>query len=145
MGRTEWRARKTEGHPVARRVLHCWVAAAIVDVPLQQNKEPPGMSAELLMEIPFRMRGQVDQDIFHEVWQADVYRIRQLAAALPGNPAERTIVDIGAHIGAFAVLAATTWPGCRLIACECDADNLMLLKENLKAVCEKGVGPSESK
>ncbi|HEV3117221.1 MAG TPA: FkbM family methyltransferase, partial [Gemmataceae bacterium] len=38
---------------------------------------------------------------------------------------------IGAHIGAFAVLAATLWPGCRLIACECDPENVALLKRNL--------------
>src|SRR5258707_555735 len=28
-------------------------------------------------------------------------------------------------------LAATLWPGCRLIACECNPDNVALLKRNL--------------
>ena len=66
---------------------------------------------------------------------ADGYGIRELAAAWSGGHAttgtEKTIVDIGAHIGAFAVLAAALWPGCRLIACECDPDNVVLLKRNL--------------
>jgi len=81
------------------------------------------------------MRGPVDQEILHEVWVADGYGVRDLAAAWSEDHAttgtEKTIVDIGAHIGAFAVLAATLWPGCRLIACECDPENVALLKRNL--------------
>src|SRR5262249_44954663 len=38
---------------------------------------------------------------------------------------------VGAHIGAFAVLAAHTWPQARILACEPDPDNLTLLRENL--------------
>jgi FkbM family methyltransferase len=93
------------------------------------------MSQKYPERIAFCVRGPVDQDILHEVLTADGYGVRDLAAAWSGDDAttatERTIVDIGAHIGAFAVLAATLWPGCRLIACECDPDNLALLKQNL--------------
>jgi len=77
----------------------------------------------------------------------DGYGVRELTAASSAGHAttatEKTIVDIGAHIGAVAVLAATLWPGCRLIACECDPDNLTLLKRNLQALGENGVRPSE--
>ena len=77
------------------------------------------------IEVGFRVRGPVDRAILHEIWAADAYRVR----TLPFTP--NTVIDIGAHIGGFALLAATAWPGCRVIACECDADNLQLLKANV--------------
>ena len=77
------------------------------------------------IEVGFRVRGPVDRAILHEIWAADAYRIR----TLPFIP--KTVLDIGAHIGGFALLAATGWRGCRVIACECDADNLHLLKTNI--------------
>ena len=77
------------------------------------------------IEVGFRVRGPVDRAILHEIWAADAYRVR----TLPFTP--KTVIDIGAHIGGFALLAATAWSGCRVIACECDPDNLQLLNTNI--------------
>src|SRR6266404_4525011 len=107
----------------------------MLDVTPRRPHSPPDSSQKWPEQIAFWVRGPVDQDILFEVWTADGYGVRELAAAWSGDHAttgtEKTIVDIGAHIGAFAVLAATLWPGCRLIACECDPENIVLLKRNL--------------
>src|SRR5437879_3936223 len=114
----------------------------MLHITLRAPDHPLGRSEKWPEQITFGVRGPVDQDILHEVWVADVYGLRELAAAWSGDHATRgteiTIVDIGAHIGAFAVLAATLWPACRLIACECDPDNVVLLKRNLLALGENG-------
>ena len=51
------------------------------------------------VEIPFSVRGLEDLAIIHEVWVDDAYRVRGLA-----HP-PHTVIDIGAHIGAFSLLA----------------------------------------
>jgi len=121
----------------------------MLHVTLRRPDHPLCRSEQWPEQITFCMRGPVDQDILHEVWVADGYGIRHLAATWSGDHAttgaERTIIDIGAHMGAFAVLAATLWPGCRLIACECDPENVALLKRNLQAMFENGVRPSEDR
>lgn len=76
-------------------------------------------------EISCRARGAVDRAILREVWERDAYGVRDL----PHPP--NTVVDIGAHIGAFTLLAAATWPRARILACECDPDNAQLLRANL--------------
>jgi FkbM family methyltransferase len=78
------------------------------------------------LRLPFSTRGPVDRAILHEVWERDTYGVRDLAEP----PA--TVLDLGAHIGAFAVLAAEAWPGARILACEADPDNFALLAENLQ-------------
>ncbi len=78
-----------------------------------------------VLEVPFATRGRVDREILAEVWEGDVYGVRDVAAP----PA--TVLDIGAHTGAFAVLAARTWSQARVIACECDPDNFLLLRRNV--------------
>ena len=89
----------------------------MLHVTLPRPDNPRGRSEKWPEQIAFCMRGPVDQDILHEVWVTDAYGVHDLAAAWSGDDAttatEKTIVDIGAHIGAFAVLAATLWPGCR--------------------------------
>src|SRR6266404_6121026 len=91
----------------------------MLDVTPRRPHSPPDSSQKWPEQIAFWVRGPVDQDILFEVWTADGYGVRELAAAWSGDHATRgteiTIVDIGAHIGAFAVLAATLWPACRLI------------------------------
>jgi len=49
----------------------------------------------------------IDYAICHEVQSLDCYRVRHLAGA---GFAPRIIVDIGAHIGSFAALAAKYFP-----------------------------------
>jgi FkbM family methyltransferase len=77
------------------------------------------------VEASLALRGPVDRAILQEVWVRDVYGVGRLGKA----PA--TVVDIGAHIGIFSLLAAETWPAARIIACEPDPENCALLRENL--------------
>src|SRR5262249_54020392 len=77
------------------------------------------------VEGPFPAPGPVDRAILQEVWDRDVYGVRNLG----GLPV--TVVDVGAHIGAFSLLAAAAWPGARVLACEADPENCALLRENL--------------
>jgi FkbM family methyltransferase len=76
-------------------------------------------------EVPFLTRGPVDRAIVRDLWERDAYGVRDLAEP----PA--TVVDIGAHIGSFSLLAAEAWPEARVIACEADPDNVILLQKNL--------------
>jgi FkbM family methyltransferase len=78
------------------------------------------------VELPFATRGPVDRAILHEVWDRDAYGVQALAEP----PA--TVVDIGAHLGAFTLLAAECWPGARVLACEADPGNFALLQQNLR-------------
>jgi FkbM family methyltransferase len=78
--------------------------------------------------VPFATRGLVDLAILCEVWIRDVYGVRGLI----GPPA--TVIDIGAHIGAFARMAAEAWPAARIIACEPNPENFALLGRNLAGV-----------
>jgi FkbM family methyltransferase len=77
-------------------------------------------------DIVFATRGAVDEAILREVWEQDVYGTR----ALKKPPS--IVLDIGAHIGIFAVLARQLWPKARIIACEPDPDNCALLCQNLR-------------
>jgi FkbM family methyltransferase len=81
------------------------------------------------VEIPLTVRGPVDRAIIQEVWERDAYGVQ----ALDEVPA--TVVDIGAHIGVFTLLAAEAWPGARVIACEADPENFALLRENVAGRC----------
>jgi FkbM family methyltransferase len=76
-------------------------------------------------EVCLSTRGPVDDSIVCQIWERDVYGVRELTEA----PA--VVVDIGAHIGAFALLARMTWPESRVIACEADPDNVRLLEQNV--------------
>jgi FkbM family methyltransferase len=79
------------------------------------------------LQVPIVTRGPVDQAIVRDLWERDVYGIRDLDE----QPA--TVLDIGAHIGAFTLLACHAWPGARVIACEADVENFDLLRRNLAA------------
>lgn len=78
------------------------------------------------MEARFAVRGAVDRAILREVWERDVYGVRDV----PRPP--RTVLDVGAHLGGFAVLAAESWPKARILAGEADPDNVALLRQNLE-------------
>ena len=76
-------------------------------------------------DVDMSVRGVVDTSIIEDLWQRDTYGLRSLTSLRP-----RTIVDIGAHIGAFSVMASELWPDARIIACEADPDNAALLREH---------------
>jgi FkbM family methyltransferase len=75
--------------------------------------------------VPFATRGPVDDSIIQQVWVKDVYGVRNLS----WTPA--VVVDIGAHLGTFCLMAAEVWPTARIIAAEADSDNAALLRTNL--------------
>jgi FkbM family methyltransferase len=77
---------------------------------------PTYHSGECPMHIHSDMQErQIDAAICHEVQIDDCYRVRELAAA--GFDPE-IIVDIGAHIGTFTVLAAKYFPLARIYSFE---------------------------
>jgi FkbM family methyltransferase len=77
------------------------------------------------VEIPVRTRGPVDRAILRDLWERDVYGVREITEP------PTTVVDLGAHIGTFSLLAAAAWPQAQVIACEADPDNVALLNQNL--------------
>lgn len=69
--------------------------------------------------------GRADhRDALWEVWEEDVYRVDAL-----GDLAGRVVIDIGAHIGSFAILCASR--GARVLAIEPFPEAYELLLSNL--------------
>lgn len=68
-----------------------------------------------------------DLDVIREVLDEDAYGLR----ADPPPPGS-LVVDVGAHLGAFAALAASR--GARVLAAELDAANFVLLARNTAAL-----------
>ena len=66
-----------------------------------------------------------DIGICNEVVTSDCYHVQALR-----DIDIRTVVDVGAHIGSFSVLAASLWPSAKIVAFEPDNENFALLREN---------------
>jgi FkbM family methyltransferase len=79
-----------------------------------------------LPDIPVVTRGEVDRAIVKDIWERDVYGVRRV------DQPPATVVDLGAHVGAFSVRAHQAWPKARIIACEPDSDNFQLLQQNVQ-------------
>lgn len=67
-----------------------------------------------------------DLDVLREVIEDDAYGLRGLTGL-----DLRTIVDVGAHVGAFSLLAKRLFPAARLIAVEPNPRSAELLRHNL--------------
>jgi FkbM family methyltransferase len=67
-----------------------------------------------------------------DVCEYDRYRLREMTTV------PETVLDIGAHIGCFSVLAAHRWPNARIVACEPDPANYFLLNQHLQACTRAG-------
>ena len=63
--------------------------------------------------------------IFREIWQNRIY-VKDLKGPSPG-----VVVDIGAHVGMFSLLAATLWPHACIHAYEPEPMNHALLIKNI--------------
>jgi FkbM family methyltransferase len=100
-------------------------SARVSTVPKVYQGRFPLRLRDRVVEVPFLLRGQTDKEILYEVWEMDAYGIRGITEP----PA--IVVDIGAHTGAFAIMAAAAWPQARVFACECDPDNFLLPRKNL--------------
>jgi FkbM family methyltransferase len=80
---------------------------------------------ERVVEIPLILRGEVDRAILCQIWEKDAYGIR--AIRIP----PKVVLDVGAHIGLFTLMAGEMWPEARVIACEADPENFALLRRHL--------------
>ncbi|HMO39716.1 MAG TPA: FkbM family methyltransferase [Saprospiraceae bacterium] len=67
-----------------------------------------------------------DRFIIEEIWERNEYFLSE-----QDLPAAGVIIDIGAHIGAFALRANALFPTHRILAFEPVADNFKLLKKNI--------------
>ncbi len=83
--------------------------------------------------------GTYDLDILYEVIAEGCYL--HPGWTLPQSP---VIVDVGAHIGAFSLLASRLWPSGRILAFEPHPDNFRLLCRNLELNRATAVIPSNS-
>lgn len=72
-------------------------------------------------------RSQADIDVVNEVIHGDCYNLRAMKQKgfEPG-----VIVDVGAHIGTFSVLAHSLWPDARIIAIEPNKETFACLQRN---------------
>ena len=77
--------------------------------------------------IQLTLRSDADESVFNEVLIDRDYRILDEAIQKA-----KTIIDVGAHIGAFSIYAATINPNAQITAYEPELSNFKALKENLK-------------
>ena len=75
--------------------------------------------------------GRWDLEVARSILEGDEYQLEPLKAA--GHEV-RTVLDIGAHIGAFTLKVKRLWPGARVIAAEADPDNAALFRQNTAAL-----------
>lgn len=104
---------------------HNWrdvVRARLYRTPLQQYVLRAGGIINFSDAVP-------PWQVFQEVWRRRVYT-RQYHPNI--NP--RTVVDIGANIGFFTLLAASRWPQAQIYAYEPVVQNVQLLVQNAKSV-----------
>lgn len=75
-----------------------------------------------------------DEKISRESIVDDCYQLRQLVADDPGID---SVIDIGGHIGSFAVIANTFWPKAEIKCFEPLLENFELLKMNTDHIKQK--------
>jgi FkbM family methyltransferase len=68
-----------------------------------------------------------DEEIARAILEGDEYELDPLRAA---GHRLRTVLDVGAHIGAFTRKVKSFWPDARVIAAEPDPDSAALLRRN---------------
>lgn len=76
-----------------------------------------------------------DRRIFEEVYTNDSYKLEELYSLkiIPINP---VILDIGAHVGSFALSADIVWPKSTILCAECCPENIPILKNNVEPWAE---------
>lgn len=97
-------------------------------------------------ELTFDLPTEADQSVFDEIFRDNEYRLIEDKIRQAQNP----ILDIGAHIGIFAVYAAKLNPQQTIYSFEPAPDNYQKLKEHLKqnhvkTVISKNVAVTDQK
>lgn len=78
-------------------------------------------------EIIATLRDESDQSVFEEIFKDRLYR-----AAEPILKQAKTIIDVGAHIGFFAIYARALNPAAKIFCLEPEPENFVLLEKNLQ-------------
>lgn len=68
-----------------------------------------------------------DVEVARPILEGDEYELEPLRAA--GHPL-RQVVDVGAHVGSFALAVKRWWPEARVLAAEPDPDSAALFRQN---------------
>lgn len=115
----------TFAYPVVRLALQKEKSIVFCDSLLKIPSKPGVFSFPNIMKSRLVIKEKVDWDVFIEVYLKDVYGKEILKKDL-------TVVDIGAHIGLYAVLAAEKVGNAgRVIAVEPAPKNYQRLRENI--------------
>lgn len=136
-GRRQVLERDTYAHRLATVLEHVEQRWGFRDVEPAPAAAPPAVAAPVLTEIgrhrgvrqPFRFtlaQGDTDRTAVREVWQDDTYRLT--AADVRG----RVVVDVGANVGAFSVLASALGAA-RVVAYEPHPATFEALRANVAA------------
>lgn len=75
--------------------------------------------------------GQWDLEVTEPILAGDEYELEPLISS--GHEL-RWVLDIGAHIGSFALRIKNHWPQARIIAAEPDPDSAALLRKNVEGL-----------
>ncbi len=74
------------------------------------------------------LRDQVDRSVFNEIFKFKEYRRAEEQIV----SAENSILDVGSHIGLFSLYCRSLNKQAKIYAVEPEADNLKILKQNIK-------------
>jgi len=88
-------------------------------------------------DINLRIRpDSIDERVAKEIVARDIYRVERIQKE---DPDIKTVIDVGAHLGAFTVLASHLWPNAKILAYEPWPENFYLLHQN--TIDRKNVSP----
>jgi|SRR3989344_2536866 len=82
----------------------------------------------------FKLTHFKDSPVLSENWQLDIYHLRQLHRP-------KTIIDIGAYVGDFSIMAAKLFPGSNIYAFEPAPDSYHCLLVNILANSVTNINP----
>jgi FkbM family methyltransferase len=77
-----------------------------------------------------------DEEVASAILEGDEYALEPLRQA--GHQL-RTVLDVGAHLGAFTLKVKRYWPAARIIAVEPDPDSAALLEHNTAGLAEVSI------
>ncbi len=99
---------------VATRLLLDAAPIEVAGFTLWVRAQPPGR--------------RCDEEVVRSILEGDEYQLAPLCAA---GDRPRTVLDVGAHVGAFTLKVKRLWPEARVIAAEPDPESAALLAHNV--------------